>query len=845
MNRYAKFGERETQGATIGDTAVRGVFMAAPGQIPAGFVAEAINAVFDDQVPETRPGKRPLPWLNQLVAHPTLADVRTLAPWTEIHGFEPFRDPNGREWALIAADGACYRTVEHNAIFSMSLPAGVRLRETVNFLQAFNVMILQQGKRRPNLVLDDIGTGWRLAVPDWNPATAYDEDDIVAFGELFEVASIALDGSTATVTTVENHAFETGDRVYLYYDTRAQLATAFAITVTGEKTFTLSFSSPAAAEAPSTVVSITRALQVATVTSVAHGLVTGRRIVISGAVETEYNIEATVTVTGVDTFEYTVTGTPTTPATGTITFLPVVYASRQVTFYQAAAGGTLAGESPITTPAKWTAHTDFQAPWTLGGAFLQSRVFYPFSKDLVAASELNLYNDVVAQKNVFRINQGDSDELIAVAAFNKRALVAFKRRSIYLAAGLNDLETATLERVPVGYGLAARRSVAHVGQDLMFLTHEPAVRSLYATTENEVLGRDQRVSLPIDPLMRRLNTLHIADACAAFAGGKYFLAVPLDSAQARGPKTRFHSGGASVATPVSTGADYLVDGTTYHFSTNPDHAVEVWHDGAALTDGQQFVADGLLELRSASGSGLYDFNLQPVVRGNNAILTYNTRNEAWEGVHQGEGIYPTEMKVLTIDGRERLVFASLDGLLYLWGEGRLDGIYDPSQRSGVGLTDIELDVLSRGYDYQMAGLKKFTQARLALAMWNPRFEVSAKFEGVNDEQTLTDAPVTRSRSTYDNPWDEPPFDTTNAGDDHAQSGRQDYSVALNDGDILYLGVNGVDYERDQECEVVHRLHHGRRDRLCQVRLSNTQGYIRQLALELTGEAGERTGGIHH
>lgn len=65
--------------------------------------------------------------------------------------------------------------------------------------------------------------------------------------------------------------------------------------------------------------SITRSGTVATVTAPnAHNYATGISQAISGAVETDYNITAVITVTGEKTFTYTVAGTPTTPATGTI-----------------------------------------------------------------------------------------------------------------------------------------------------------------------------------------------------------------------------------------------------------------------------------------------------------------------------------------------------------------------------------------------------------------------------------------------------------------------------------------------------------------------------------------------
>lgn len=69
------------------------------------------------------------------------------------------------------------------------------------------------------------------------------------------------------------------------------------------------------------VTSITRSGGTATVTTpVAHNLLTGQSVIISGANETDYNGTFTVTVLTNVTFSYTIPGTPSTPATGTLLF---------------------------------------------------------------------------------------------------------------------------------------------------------------------------------------------------------------------------------------------------------------------------------------------------------------------------------------------------------------------------------------------------------------------------------------------------------------------------------------------------------------------------------------------
>jgi hypothetical protein len=74
--------------------------------------------------------------------------------------------------------------------------------------------------------------------------------------------------------------------------------------------------SVATTETAQTISSITHVGAVATVTTAsAHGLVTGNRIVVSGATPTDYNGAYVITVTGTTTFTYTMATTPASNAT--------------------------------------------------------------------------------------------------------------------------------------------------------------------------------------------------------------------------------------------------------------------------------------------------------------------------------------------------------------------------------------------------------------------------------------------------------------------------------------------------------------------------------------------------
>lgn len=71
-------------------------------------------------------------------------------------------------------------------------------------------------------------------------------------------------------------------------------------------------------------VTITRSGATATVAHTAHGLVNGKKVLIKGANEQEYNGVYTLTYIDANSYSYTVSGSPATPATGTIKATGVV-----------------------------------------------------------------------------------------------------------------------------------------------------------------------------------------------------------------------------------------------------------------------------------------------------------------------------------------------------------------------------------------------------------------------------------------------------------------------------------------------------------------------------------------
>lgn len=196
------------------------------------------------------------------------------------------------------------------------------------------------------------------------------------------------------------------------------------------------------------------------------------------------------------------------------------------------------GWRPIPSPGEGLT----AIPPAIQGIYFQNRLFVvdartdPQYLDTVWVSNLGGVASVLEGDEVFqsfRINQGSSDRLRAVAKFNETSLIAAKERSIYAVRNIyGDNETlaqnAQLVEVTRQYGCIAPRSFVQVGKDLWFLAHRRGVASLVQTETNALQGVDVPVSRDLQPIIERINWEHAAGAVAAAHENRVYFAVPLD-----------------------------------------------------------------------------------------------------------------------------------------------------------------------------------------------------------------------------------------------------------------------------------------------------------------------------
>lgn len=83
--------------------------------------------------------------------------------------------------------------------------------------------------------------------------------------------------------------------------------------------------------------------------------------------------------------------------------------------------------------------------------------------------------------------------------------------------------------------------------------------------------------------------------------------------------------------------------------------------------------------------------------------------------------------------------------------------------------------VSRGYSNPEGELSDFHFLCLDLETWRPSVDVTLLADGVNEDLTVATA-LTKSRTAYYFPFDQAPYNPSNAGNDFFTGGRQDYSI---------------------------------------------------------------------
>lgn len=315
------------------------------------------------------------------------------------------------------------------------------------------------------------------------------------------------------------------------------------------------------------------------------------------------------------------------------------------------------------------------------GLFFANRLLLVHERDQVAASDVLDYTRYAPTLANFRINQGDNDALVAIAAFNESTLIMLKDQSVWRVDNVyGDLSQIALRKVTSQYGCIAPHSVVQFGTDLAWFS-ERGVETLKLTELNQVQGRAQALSDKLTATLARVNWKYASGIRGAFWDGRLYFAVPLDDANVVDTTTNLLAGLSYNAGMVysygSTGVVSMTAGTIYRYRQGADDSYFVTYDGLVETT---YRGDCYF-VGPTSGANFYGTNnasvtatLNPVLAEgvNNAVLVFDTETGEWCGTDERAGMNVKEWVLFTHQGLKRLGYISALGEFHLYEEGTVD-----------------------------------------------------------------------------------------------------------------------------------------------------------------------------
>lgn len=201
------------------------------------------------------------------------------------------------------------------------------------------------------------------------------------------------------------------------------------------------------------------------------------------------------------------------------------------------------GASTIVQPGVGV-HTNF--PNSRHGIYYGNRHIVQVDSNTIRVSHY-LHDDAWSNLDMFSINDGSSDRLIALAPWTLNEFVIFMRNSIFYAsvgvganAG-NDAATednSYIKSLATDVGCIARGSIVQAGGGIIFLSDNGVYMLNPAGAGNggantpegmRLLTLSEPMSAPISDVIERINYNYVDKAVGVYFENRYYLAVPLDS----------------------------------------------------------------------------------------------------------------------------------------------------------------------------------------------------------------------------------------------------------------------------------------------------------------------------
>lgn len=316
------------------------------------------------------------------------------------------------------------------------------------------------------------------------------------------------------------------------------------------------------------------------------------------------------------------------------------------------------------------------------GLFFANRLLLIHERDQVAASDVLDYTRYAPTLANFRINQGDNDALVAIAAFNESTLIMLKDQSVWRVDNVyGDLSQIALRKVTSQYGCIAPHSVVQFGTDLAWFS-ERGVETLKLTELNQVQGRAQALSDKLTATLARVNWKYASGIRGAFWDGRLYFAVPLDDANVVDTTTNLLTGlsynaglfeGSGHTAAVTT----MTAGATYRYRQAANDHWFYTDNGGSYTIYQgdcYFPGPSTNAVFFGEANASVTATLNPVLAEgvNNAVLVFDTETGEWCGTDERAGMNVREWVLFTHQGLKRLGYISSLGEFHLYEEGPVD-----------------------------------------------------------------------------------------------------------------------------------------------------------------------------
>lgn len=201
------------------------------------------------------------------------------------------------------------------------------------------------------------------------------------------------------------------------------------------------------------------------------------------------------------------------------------------------------GAGNIVVPSN-TAHQNY--PNSNHAIFYANRHIAQIDQNTIRVSHY-LEDNKWSALDMFSINDGSNDRLVAVTPWTLNEFIIFMRSSIFYASVgvgaylLSDPATednSYVKSLATDIGCLARKSIVQAGGGIIFLSDNgvyllnPASASGASQSSPEgmrLLTMAEPMSAPIDDIISRINYNYVSNATAIYWENRYYLAVPLDN----------------------------------------------------------------------------------------------------------------------------------------------------------------------------------------------------------------------------------------------------------------------------------------------------------------------------